>query len=135
VVAAVTEVVRALAEGRLSRRDPAADPPTEVLAALLEATTLRADEAPVEIPGLLRILGLGSDSRTAGDVWRDLLDRYPPDDPAREWTGSLWSILRDGPLSRRLVASLGDRPDRARLRDVYGRLCECLDRNEAFSLR
>ena len=68
-------------------------------------------------------------------MWRDLLDRYPPADPGREWTGALWSILRDGPLSRRLVASLGAKPDRARLQDVYGRLCECLDRNEVFSLR
>jgi hypothetical protein len=135
VVAAVTEVVRALAEGPLSGRDPSRDPPTEELAALLEATTATADEATVAIPGLLRVLGLGSEARSAGDVWRDLLDRHPPDDPRREWTGALWSILRDGPLSRRLVASLGARPDRARLHDVYGRLCECLDRNEPFSLR
>lgn len=135
VVVAVTEVVRALAQGPLSRRDPARDPSTEVLAALLDETTAVADEAVVAIPGLLKILGLGSEPRSAGDVWRDLLDRYPPDDPGREWTGALWSILRDGPLSRRLVASLGAHPDRARLQDVYGRLCECLDRNEVFSLR
>jgi len=135
VVAAVTEVVRALTEGRLSGRNLLADPSTEELAEVLERTTLAADEAMVELPGLLRALGLGSEPRTAGDVWRDLLDRLPPDDPGREWTGALWAILRDGPLSRRLVSSLGERPDRARLADVFGRLCECLDRNEAFSLR
>lgn len=135
VVAAVSEVVRALAVGPLAHRDPSEDPSTEALAALLEVTTESADEAPVAVPGLLQVLGLGSGLRTAGDVWRHLLDRYPPDDPGREWTDALWSILRDGPLSRRLVASLGGTPDRARLHDVYGRLCECLDRNEVFSLR
>lgn len=135
VVAAVTEVVRALAVGPLSKRDPSKDPSTEELAALLVETTATADQATVAIPRLLSVLGLGSEARSAGDVWRDLLDRFPPDDPGREWTGSLWSILRDGPLSRRLVSSLGGSPDRARLHDVYGRLCECLDRNEAFSLR
>ena len=135
VVAAITEVVRALATGPLAGRHLIADPSTEALADVLVATTASADRAMVSLPGLLRVLGLGSEPRSAGDVWRDLLDRYPPDDPGREWTGALWSILRDGPLARRLVSSLGEVPERERLTDVYGRLCECLDRNEAFSLR
>jgi gamma-glutamyl:cysteine ligase YbdK (ATP-grasp superfamily) len=135
VVAAVTEVVRALALGPLALRNPRADPSTESLASVLEATIATAEEAVVAVPALLRVLGLGSEPRRAGDVWRDLLDRFPPPDPGRDWTGALWSILRDGPLARRLVSSLGPTPERARLADVYGRLCECLERNEAFSLR
>jgi gamma-glutamyl:cysteine ligase YbdK (ATP-grasp superfamily) len=135
VVAAVTEVVRALAIGPLSERDFARDPSTEALAGLLEATIADGERAPVAVPGLAEILGLGSSPRTAGEVWSTLLDRYPPQDPGGEWTGPLETILRDGPLARRLVAALGDTPDRTELAEVYGRLCACLEENRAFCVR
>jgi carboxylate-amine ligase len=132
VVAAVTSAVRALAVGPLSARDLPSDPDTESLARLLDDTTVRADAAEVAHPGLLEVLGMRPEPRAAGDVWRDLLDRFPPDDPEREWTGALEHILREGPLARRLVAAAGEEPDRARLREVYGSLCLCLEDNRPF---
>jgi len=135
VVAAVTEAVRALSVGPLAERDARLDPPTEALAALLEATTVEAERATVALPGLLRVLGLGPGPRTAGEVWNELLDRFPPLDPAGEWTRALEGILAHGPLARRLVAAAGEAPTRARLADVFRRLCGCLERNEAFEPR
>jgi glutamate---cysteine ligase / carboxylate-amine ligase len=135
VVAAVTEVVRALAVGPLSARDLARDPSTEALAGLLEATITDGERAMVAVPGLLAALGLGSSPRPAGDVWKALLDRFPPHDPAGEWARPLETILRQGPLARRLVAVLGAQPSRAALAEVYGRLCACLEENEAFDGR
>ena len=132
VVAAVTEVVRALAVGPLSQRDFARDPSTEALAGLLEATITDAERAPVLVPGLLTALGLGSTARSAGEVWQALLDRFPPHDPAGEWTGPLETILTRGPLARRLVAALGAEPGRPELAEVYGRLCGCLEENRTF---
>jgi len=132
VVAAVTSAVRALAVGPLSARDLRADPDTEALARVLDDTTVRAGAAEVAHPGLLAVLGMGAEPCAAGDVWRDLLDRFPPDDPAQEWTGALEHILRGGPLARRLVAAAGEEPDRARLREVYGSLCVCLEDNRPF---
>jgi hypothetical protein len=83
-------------------------------------------------PGLLRALGLSAEPRSAGDVWRALLDRFPPDDPAREWTAALDIILHAGPLGRRLVTAAGDAPEGERLREVWRRLCDCLAANEPF---
>jgi len=132
VVAAVASVVQALAIGGLSDRDPARDPSTEELAAVLERTILDADAAVVDAPGLLRVLGVPAGATSAGDLWRRLLDRHPPDDPAREWVGPLRTIHERGPLARRLVEASGDAPDRARLRDVYLRLCESLEADRPF---
>jgi gamma-glutamyl:cysteine ligase YbdK (ATP-grasp superfamily) len=132
VVAAVTEVVRALAVGPLSERDFTRDPSTEALAGLLEATITHGEGAMLAVPGLLAALGVGSEPRTAGEVWRSLLDRFPPHDPGDEWTGALEIILSEGPLARRLVAALGDAPGRAELTEVYGRLCDCLEENRPF---
>jgi len=132
VVAAVTSVVRALAIGPLSQRDPRSDPDTASLAQVLEDTTVRADRAEVAHPGLLSTLGMPPKPRAAGDVWRELLDRFPPDDPEGEWTAALEHILREGPLARRLVGAVGETPDRARLHEVYGALCACLQDNRPF---
>ena len=132
VVAAVAEVVRALALGVLSERDPERDPSTEALAAVLERTTTDADQAVIGDGALLRVLGLSADTMRAGDIWRSLLDRHPPHDPNREWTPALETILTSGPLARRVLEATGGAPDRARLRAVYGALCGCLERNDPF---
>ena len=132
VVAAVAAVVRALTVGELSERDVHADPATETLAALLERTTIQAEQAEVEEPGLRAALGLTDRVRTAGEAWRELLDRFPPDDPAGEFSGALQTVLAEGPLARRLVRAAGDAPERVRLHEVYGRLCGCLAANEVF---
>lgn len=136
VVAAVVEVVRALALGPLSERDFARDPSTEALAGMLEATITDAERAPMAVvPGLTGALGLGSSARTAGEAWQALLDRFPPHDPAGEWTAPLQTILGRGPLARRLVAALGPEPGRSELAEVYGRLCGCLEENRTFDAR
>ncbi len=132
VVAAIASVVQALAIGPLSDRDLERDPSTEELAAVLEQTIHHADAAVVDAPGLLRVLGAPAGAARADDLWRRLLDRYPPDDPAREWVGPLRTILERGPLARRLLAASGDAPDRARLRNVYLRLCESLEADRPF---
>jgi len=132
VVAAITSVVRALAVGPLSGRDPRDDPSTEALARILEDTTVDAERAEVGDADLLGLLGLPRNARRAGDVWKSLLDRFPPEDPLDEWTGPLEVILDQGPLARRLLSAAGEAPDRDRLRDVFGTLCGCLERNHPF---
>lgn len=132
VVAAVTSVVEALTCGPLSDRDRGLDPGTEELAAVLDATTARAETAVVTCDALLGVLGVGPGPRSAGDVWRALLDRHPPSDPDAEWTDALWTILERGSLASRLVAAVGPSVERARLHEVWDRMCDCLARNETF---
>jgi len=42
-------------------------------------------------------------------------------------------ILRDGPLARRILRAAGSRPDRDRLRVIYGALCQCLEDGRMFA--
>ncbi len=135
VVAAVTEVVRALAVGPLALRDLTKDPGTEALAAILEGATADGERTELSFPGLLRVLGLDSRPRPVGDAWKALLDRFPPSDPDDEWTFALEGILGRGPLGRRLVSALGEEPDRGAMSRVFGDLCGCLERNEVFEAR
>ena len=133
VVAAVVSLVRSLAVGRLSERHLAADPATEPLARLLDDATLRGERATVEEPGLLAALGVRKDRVALGALWNRLLDADPPDDPDREWTAPLESILRRGPLARRLLDAAGPAPERADLRRLAAALARCLEANETFA--
>jgi gamma-glutamyl:cysteine ligase YbdK (ATP-grasp superfamily) len=127
VVAAIVEVVRALTSGRLAERDLRADPATEILARVLERAITDGERAVVAERSLLGILGVRKDSVPLGELWARLLDAHPPDDPEREWTAALQTILDRGPLARRMLAVVGGAPSRASLRRVAEALCRCLE--------
>jgi gamma-glutamyl:cysteine ligase YbdK (ATP-grasp superfamily) len=95
----------------------------------------RFDRAAIEIRVIddaeyQHALGISSGRATARDVWASLLD----DASANHawWQPTLDAILREGPLARRILRATGPSPDRGRLRDVYGRLCECLRDGHMF---
>jgi len=161
VVAAVSEVVRALTTGPLAERDVAEDPGHERLAAVLDRTIVAADAAPIEDEGYLRAIGLAPPSSIgprggsrrapfAGDVWRRLVDRHPPADLGVGEARALETQLRHGPLARRMLRAVGRGGDagaekggerggadsgvpRSELRALYQDLCGCLALNEPFS--
>jgi hypothetical protein len=69
-------------------------------------------------------------SGTANEIWRYLLETLGKaeglDSP------HLRVILGEGPLSRRIAASLGSNPRREEIATVYRALCECLEKGESF---
>lgn len=128
VVAAVADAARLIVEE--VDPDVADAVPTEELADLLRRSAREAQDAVVS-DGYRRALGLPCGGRAA-DMWSGLLDRaarhaaHPRLGPAVE------HVLSSGSLARRLTAALGPDPDRARLRSVYARLCDCLREDALF---
>jgi hypothetical protein len=44
-----------------------------------------------------------------------------------------WNVyLQHGTLARRILRAVGEGPDAALIRDVYARLCNCLQAGELF---
>lgn len=132
ILAAVVSVVRALTEGSLSGRSLREDPETGALAELFRRAVRDGEGAMVDHPGLLGALGLGTEAVRLGRLWRDLLDRHPPADPAGEWTGALEVVLDRGPLGRRLLDAAGEDPGREGLCRLASELAACLDANVPF---
>ncbi|MGD8870545.1 MAG: glutamate-cysteine ligase family protein [Gemmatimonadota bacterium] len=126
VVAAVSSLVRALAVGPLADRELSADPSTDALADLLDRATVQGERADVVEPEILAVLGVAGNPMPLGRLWARLLDAHAPDDPDGEWTEALETIVRDGPLARRMLSAAGPSPDHAALGRVGRRLCECL---------
>jgi carboxylate-amine ligase len=134
VVAAVATLVQTLTSGRLSQRNLDADPDTETLAGLFDRAVVRGERADVTAPSVLRVLDVKADSVRMGDLWSRLLDADPPDDPRGEWTRALDTMLREGPLARRMLALAGPQPGGDDLRRVAEALCDRLLANEPLSL-
>lgn len=127
ICALVVEVLRALAHERWAGISALAALPTAELAELLFAVARNGEQTAVRGP-LLRVLGLPAAETTAGAVWRHLADAVLPDAAAIDGDLSrpLATILAEGPLARRMLAAVGERPDAAPLRDLAARLCDCL---------
>jgi len=140
VVAAVTEVVRALAVGPLADRELPADPDHDRLAALLSLTITEGDDARIGDGDYLAILGLQQRDWRALDVWRSLLDRFPPPDPAGDWTAALELLLEQGPLARRMLRAVDAEEGRGQsrvsfkedVRALFADLAGCLSENDPF---
>ncbi len=139
VTAAVAAAVRRAA-------DVLADDPvlhgrwnTPRLADLLDRTIRVGRRAKPEGVDYRALLSLPHRARDAGDVWALLLEDTGLLEPGGEWADALATLVDQGSLAERLLASLGlglrDRGtevDRDRLRETWRRLEEGLGRGEGF---
>jgi carboxylate-amine ligase len=127
IAAALSLVARALCDpaprhqARLRRLE------TGRLAALLARTAAEAEQAKVADRDYLRALGLDGGARSAGDLWRTLVERHAGSDPAlAEHLPTLEVLLGEGCVARRLLRRLGGEPTREALAAVYRELGDCL---------
>jgi gamma-glutamyl:cysteine ligase YbdK (ATP-grasp superfamily) len=126
IAQAVAGVTQALYNERWSALPSQEDIRTERLAAILQATARDGEDARIDDPSYLALLGRTGCPARAGDVWRELLDGLP-------CSQDVAFILERGTLATRLVRATGNDPDRARLRDVYRELCDCLRAGRRFT--
>ena len=132
IAAAIIAVVQALYEERASSFEDQRGIDTDSLARTLLATIRDAERAVIDDARYVAALGLPGGSYRAEDVWRSLLERAP-NTPGRWWQPVIDTISREGPLARRILRAVGSTPDRARLHEVYGQLCECLRDGRMFA--
>jgi glutamate---cysteine ligase / carboxylate-amine ligase len=131
----VVAVLRALCRERWASLAALAELGTQELAAVLWSVAKDGDQAVVAHRGLLAALGLPGEPRTAIDVWRRLADATLPDvdvDPIVE--GPLRTVLRRGPLARRILTAVGTAPDANELRRLAGQLADCLQAGVSFGV-
>jgi gamma-glutamyl:cysteine ligase YbdK (ATP-grasp superfamily) len=133
IAGAVTACVRALSDPDPRHQARLRNLSTERLAQVLAGTISAAESARVEDADYLVALGLDARPRSAGEVWRALVDRYvAPDAEAAECLPALEVILNEGCLARRIVRRVGTEPTRESLRTVYRELAECLRQRRLF---
>ena len=132
VAHAICVVARSLFEERNSSTETQSAIATERLAAILRRTIRDGEEAWIDDSEFLRALGVRRHELPAREAWRELLAGTDADMP-RAFEEPLSYVLAHGTLATRILAACGDAPDRARLRDVYVELCECVENGRLFS--
>jgi glutamate---cysteine ligase / carboxylate-amine ligase len=133
IVTLVVAVLRALCAERWAGLASLRSLDTGELASVLWAVAKDGDQAILAHPGLLLALGFSAEPRPVGEVWRRLAERVLPDielDPLVE--PALRTILRRGPLARRMLAAVGTSPDRVALDRLCRELADCLERGVSF---
>jgi gamma-glutamyl:cysteine ligase YbdK (ATP-grasp superfamily) len=133
IAAAVSCVVRALCDPTPSHQARLRGLATEALARMLRAVSAAAEAAKIDDRDYLRALGLPDGPRTAGEVWRELIERDVRSDPfAAEHLPALERLLDEGSLARRILRSAGTAPSHEELRSLYRKLGDCLREDDLF---
>jgi hypothetical protein len=142
VAHALTCVLRALVSERWQPLERQKNFDTEPLNSILLATTMDAEAAVIRDTDYLSAFGIHAKEARAGDIWQHLVETAVAGDGdfSTAWASVMETILREGPLARRIVSALAsDRPGggkfglaRARMHDVYAELCDSLQNNRVF---
>ncbi|MEJ2699395.1 MAG: glutamate-cysteine ligase family protein [Desulfuromonadales bacterium] len=131
VVALVTAALKALAAEAWLPLSGQMAWEVEQLEPVLLRTIREGEEAFLDDGRYLRAFGFPGDRCRAGELWRHLAAQtYTPE--SNEEGEALRVILERGPLARRLLRALGKDPSFKQIREVYRKLCICLDRGEMF---
>lgn len=130
VAALTVAVLRGLVEERWSSVAAQQSFDVEPLAAIFQGCVRDGDAFTLANIDYLQALGLGDAVRTAGDVWRALASSVDQAE-LRPHQRGLNTLLTHGPLARRITAAVPT-PSPDALRDVYGRLADCLATDQLF---
>lgn len=108
--------------------------PTHRLAELLHACIQNAEQAVIEDPDYLALLGLPPAPCRVAEAWRRLIEAWWQREPEQRenWSEPLNLILEHGPLARRILRAAGPDCSRHRQQAIYRALCDCLGSGRPF---
>jgi glutamate---cysteine ligase / carboxylate-amine ligase len=134
IAAAVVYVVRMLYRHSAERLIDMQEISTAALAAMLQSCIRDADQSVITDTRYLELLGHHGARCSAQELWASLIERMLDDEAehAGQWKRPLHTILRHGPLARRILRAVGGDVSPARLLQVYRQLCDCLDQGRMF---
>ena len=137
VAAATVYVVRTLYRAQHASLQEQQAVPTATLARILNACICDAEQAVIDVPEYLALLGYPDGRCSAQELWTHLIERMLHDgaEHADPWREPLQTILRQGPLARRILHAIGSDYAPAHLAEVYRELCDCLHGGRLFEAR
>ncbi len=103
----------------------------EPLEQIFLAAIRDADRGIIDNAAYLQLLGMPASRCTIGELWQHRVEQLPEPDAA--WREPIDTILRQGPLARRITQALGPEPELTSIQHVYDQLCDCLARGVMFT--
>src|SRR5688500_17143445 len=117
----VIETIKALAAGEFIGLEAQMKWKTEVLAQLLDLTTIKGHEAVIDNSEYLNIFGFPDTKGTAGELWRHIQDRLltSGNSPLQKVNAELMVVLKKGTLAHRMVQAIGGDESKENISRVY----------------
>ena len=133
VAAAMVSVIRALVTGRWSDAGEISRWGVEPLVKLLEETIRSGERAVIDDAAYLKCLAFPGKKALASELWRHLAEAtIKAEDLDAVTAEALDVILEQGTLATRILRALGKNPSHGCIKEVYGRLCDCLAGGVSF---
>jgi len=130
IAGATAAVVKALYDERFAPLDEQQALATETLEQVMVDTIHDGEQAVIGHRPLLHALGIPDARCSAREAWHALVDAV--DARSSWWRPPVDTILREGPLARRILRARGECTDPRRLHAIYEKLCECLEEGRMF---
>jgi len=136
VASAIAAVLRSLINGCWAGWQEQAAWPVGPLVSILESTVRSGEAAVIRESGYLKAFGYPEKHASAAELWTYLIEESFCKSAAadRQLMKPLQFILDKGTLSRRILKSVGKKPSQTVLREVYGKLCDCLAGGKLFDI-
>ena len=108
---------------------------TEILVGIFNDTLLHGMQTEIYSSEFLSFFGV-SEFTTAGVVWERIFNElaHTGTPPLSKWEPELSIILNQGSLSERIIKSMSGDYSESSIKDIYRRLCGCLDQNKLLIL-
>lgn len=134
IAAAAVDVVRTLYDEICAPLAEQQAFDTDALIKIMRACVRNAEQAVITDPVYLRLMGLPAQRCEVRELWQHLIARMMGNQPEQRktWQNGLQTMLKHGPLARRILLALGSDYSRTRLMAVYRELCECLEEGRMF---
>ena len=134
IAGVVIDVVKLLYEGRLASFEDQQHINTLALAGILRTCMVSAEQAELSDREYLQLFKFPHATCRATELWRHLTALLQAEIPTAPpaWSPQVNAILEEGSLAGRIIQAVGENPSASELRQVYGRLSECLESGEMF---
>jgi carboxylate-amine ligase len=125
--------LRALVSGKWSDIEDQEKIDTRSLRSILGDTVRFGEGAVIDDGMYLGLFGFDGKKVTASEFLGFIADNVIcPDLMDKELRNAFRTILEHGTLATRILGALGKNPEEKRLKSVYRRLCDCLEKGELF---
>ncbi len=134
IAALIIETIKRLTDKRWSDIRQQNETGTETLAAILRSIIIDAEQTVIDNIHYLKLFNFPEKKCIAQELWQHLHESVDLDNGKyhSSTTDTINFILKNGPLSRRIINATGKSVRKSRLDETYRVLCEALIQDELF---
>ncbi|MGB4971894.1 MAG: glutamate-cysteine ligase family protein [Cyclobacteriaceae bacterium] len=134
IISLVIETIKAFVSEKFISLDEQMKMKTDPMANLFERCMVTGQKTEVTNSEFLAAFGIKTDSMTAIDVWKTVMDKLVKsgNSALEKWTPELSVILNEGTLSDRIIRAMGQDTSEESIKNIYRKLCGCLAQNKMF---